>query len=82
MADIVFTTHARAAMAERNIKEEWVWRTIESPGRTEEGEDANIHFLKMIPEFDDRILRVVVNKNIQPNRIVTLFFDRRMRRKR
>lgn len=82
VADIIFTTHAHAAMAERGIKEEWVWRTISSPDRQEVGEDTNTHFLKAIPEFDERILRVVVNKNIEPNRIVTMFFDRRLRRKR
>ncbi len=82
MADIVFTTHAHATMMERKIKEEWVWRTIGSPDRQEVGEDANTHFLKTIPEFDERILRVVVNKNVEPNRIVTMFFDRRLRRKR
>lgn len=80
--DIIFTTHARAAIVERNIKEEWVWRAIASPDRTEIGEDENTHFLKIIPEFEERTLRVVVNKNVHPNRIVTSFFDRRVRRKK
>lgn len=82
MADIVFTAHAHATMAERGIKEEWVWQTIGSPDRQEVGDDANTHFLKAISEFESRILRVVVNENVEPKRIVTVFFDRRLRRKR
>lgn len=78
--DTVFTSHARAMMVERAIEEEWVWRTIQSPEQQEIREDRNTHYLKAIREFDDRILRVVVNRNVQPNRIVTVFFDRRLRR--
>lgn len=79
--DIVFTTHAQATMIERGIKEEWVWDAIRSADRQELGKDANTHFLKAIGEFDARILRVIVNRNVEPNRIVTVFFDRRLRRK-
>ena len=79
--DIAFTRHARATMVERGINEEWVWRAIGSPDRQEVGDDTNTHFLKAISEFDQRVLHVVVNQNVVPNRIVTVFFDRRLRRK-
>lgn len=81
MADIVFTTHARATLNERRILEDWVWLTIQSPDRQERGQDDNAHYLKAIAEFDGRILRVVVNDRVDPNRIVTVFFDRRLRRR-
>lgn len=41
--------------------------------------DGTIHFIKKIKDFDYRYLRIVVN--IQSNKIVTLFFDRRLKEK-
>jgi hypothetical protein len=46
------------------------------------GDDGNIHYIKAIKERNNRILHIVVNPNFQPNRIVTLFFDRRLMRKK
>jgi uncharacterized protein YuzE len=60
--DIVFTTHAQATLVEPAIKEEWVWRTLQSAERQEIGEDGNTHFLKAISEFDNRILRCCEQK--------------------
>ncbi len=37
-----------------------------------------MHYTKAIVERDNRILYIIVNITIQPNRIVTLFFDRRL----
>ncbi|MBI5681571.1 MAG: DUF4258 domain-containing protein [Deltaproteobacteria bacterium] len=67
-------------LQERNIHEEWVWRTIDSYGWKNIGEDNNIHYFKSIPEHDGRILHVVVNPHVSPKKIVTVFFDRRARR--
>jgi len=39
----------------------------------------NTHYLKRIQDFGDRWLRVVVNPNVEPNRVVTVFFDRRVK---
>jgi len=55
-----------------------MWRTIHQPDRVEMGTDGNTHYIKAIPEHGGRFLRVVVNPHVQPNRIVTLFFDRRL----
>jgi len=63
---------------ERNIAAEWVWRVI-ATGKRQAGTDGNIHYTKRIRERDDRVLRVVINPNVEPQRIVTLFFDRRLR---
>jgi hypothetical protein len=46
------------------------------------GEDGNLHFSKVIAEKENRVLHVVVNPAISPKRIVTLFFDRRLRSKK
>jgi hypothetical protein len=70
--------HAQAMLVERNILEEWVWRTINTPQRKRMGDDGNMHYTKAIKEREGRVLHVVVNPNVQPNRIVTVFFDRRL----
>ena len=80
MADIEFFSHARDMLQERNITEEWVWRTINSADRTEEGADNNTHYMKAIPEHGGRFLRVVLNPHVTPRCVVTVFFDRRLRR--
>ena len=80
MPDIEFSTHAKDMLIERQILEEWVWRTVKSPDREEAGADNNLHYLKAIEENDNRVLRVIVNPQIEPRRVVTVFFDRRLRR--
>ena len=37
-----------------------------------------MHYTKRIRERDGRVLRVIVNADLQPNRVVTVFFDRRL----
>ena len=81
MRHIELSSHAKDMLSERCIPEEWVWRTIHAPDHTETGADNNVHYLKAIEENAERILRVVVNRRVRPSRIVTVFFDRRLRRK-
>lgn len=69
-------------LRERNIPEEWLRRAIGAPDATEVGPDNNIHYIKSIPEYGGRSLRVVVNPYVEPERVVTVFFDRRLRRQR
>jgi hypothetical protein len=81
MPDIELSTHAKDMLIERNLTEEWVWRTIRTPDRKRRNpEDGNMHHTKAILETHGRILRVVVDEGFQPNRIVTVFFDRRLRK--
>ncbi len=82
MSDIEFTSHAKDMLKERNIREEWVWRAINTPDTRKHSDDNNIHYTKAVKERDNRILHVVVNQNIRPHRIVTVFFDRRLGRKK
>ncbi len=69
-------------LKERNIPEEWVWRTINNHEWQNIDDDNNVHYYKSIPEHGERILHVVVNPIVTPKKVVTVFFDRVARRKR
>jgi hypothetical protein len=43
-------------------------------------EDGTVHYIKSIKEYEGRYLRIVANSNARPQKIITLFFDRRIRR--
>jgi hypothetical protein len=78
MPDFELSTHAKDMVIERRIPEEWVWRTIDTPRRKKTDADRNVHYIKPIREREGRVLHIVVNPNVSPHRIVTLFFDRRL----
>lgn len=80
MSNIEYSLHARNVMEEREISEEWVERTVSEPDYNEVKADKTTHYIKAIPEFGGRFLRVVMNVSVEPNRVVTVFFDRRIRR--
>jgi hypothetical protein len=80
--DLKLSLHIQDMLKERNIPEEWVWRSINSPDWENIGEDNNIHYFKSISEHEGRILHVVLNPHVTPKRVVTVFFDRRTRRKK
>ncbi|WP_071455242.1 DUF4258 domain-containing protein [Gloeomargarita lithophora] len=76
-----FSDHAHHQMQERNIQASWLTETLSAPDRLLPLADPhdNTHYLKQISEFGDRWLRVIVNPNADPQRIVALFFDRRVK---
>lgn len=78
-----YTAHALHAIAERSIHLEWVVRAISEPDlRTDDPEDAEVErFFKRISERDNRVLRVAVNTSVSPWRVVSVFFDRGMRKR-
>lgn len=80
--DYNLSAHTRDVLKERNIPEEWVWRTLHNPDRENVGIDNNAHYFKSIPEYGARILHVVVNPRVSPKRVVTVFFDRRAGRQK
>jgi hypothetical protein len=80
--DMDLSGHFEDMLEERGIARDWVQRTINLSDETEEHDDDTCHYLKRIPEFGNRWLRVIVNVNRQPKKGVTAFFDRRLRRKR
>ena len=73
--------HFSDMLAERGILPEWAERTLTDPDLIEEHDDGTRHYIKRIPEFGDRWLRVIVNVSVTPERRVTAFFDRRLRRR-
>jgi hypothetical protein len=78
MPEFELSAHAKDMLIERKILEEWVWRTLGSYDKKRMGEDGNMHYTKVIKECGGRVLHVVVNSDLRPNRVVTLFFDRRL----
>lgn len=67
-------------MAEREIPVEWVERVLDDPTLIEpvsNEPDLENRFAR-ISEFGNRVLRVVVNKGVVPERVVSVYFDRRM----
>ena len=53
---------------------------IEDAEIKEPKDDGTVHYMKAIDQYGGRFLRVVVNPHVSPQRIVTVFFDRRIRR--
>jgi hypothetical protein len=80
--DYILSGHAHDMLNERNIPEDWIWRTINNPEWKNVGEDKNIHYFKSIPEHEGRVLRGVVNPHVSPRKVVTVFFDRKARRQK
>ena len=80
MSNIEYSLHAQNVMEEPGISEDWVNLTVRESDYNEVKQDNTTHYIKAIPEFGGRFLRVVVNVSVTPNRIVTVFFDRRIRR--
>jgi Domain of unknown function (DUF4258) len=68
-------------LQERKIAEDWIWRVLSESEKTFTSEDGNLHFTKAITEKENRVLHVVVNPAVSPKRIITVFFDRRLRSK-
>lgn len=83
MSNYIWTNHARKRLGEREeIKESWVIDTIENPERSEfivDDSGKKYHYYKRIPEFDNRVLEVVTADS-NPKRIITLYFNRNMRK--
>jgi hypothetical protein len=78
------TEHARESLRKRSvIRLEWLERVLAHPARIEPDRVDPLleHRLGRIDEYDGRILRVLVNPSQTPLRVVTVYFDRRMRGK-
>lgn len=77
------TKHAAKTLAERDIPIEWMERTLAAPELTmPDPNDAAVERrYRRISEFGGRVLRVAVNTAVEPNRVVSVFFDRTMKGK-
>jgi hypothetical protein len=62
---------------------EWLERVLNEPVLCQ-SDPADVSLerrYRPIPEFEGRVLRVVVNPSVEPIRVVSVFFDRSMRGK-
>jgi uncharacterized DUF497 family protein len=77
------TQHARDVLQERQIPLEWVERVIDKPALVKpSATDLTVESrLAKIPEHGGRVLRVVINKMVVPERVVSVYFDRTMKGK-
>jgi len=77
------TKHAQKVLEERKITIEWIERTLFQPELilSDPDDDSLERCFRCIPEFDNRVLRVIVNKTVDPPRVVSVFFDRQMKGK-
>lgn len=80
MSNYCFSIHALSMAQERDISHEWIRKTIENPDYTELREDGTMHYIAAIPERKGKFLRVIINSSVQPQRIITVFFDRRVQK--
>lgn len=76
---MIDSKHFTDMLNERSINHEWAIRATCDPDRIEEHDDGTMHFIKQIPEFGNRWLRVVVDISVTPEKRITAFFDRRLR---
>jgi hypothetical protein len=81
---IFYTKHAFDSMIERDLDPEWVERTARKPDHVEPDpfRPGVERRFKAIPEFGGRVLRVACLETRAELRIVTVFFDRKARRRR
>ncbi len=77
--DILFSQHALEVMNDRGIKKEWVFETLNYPSLKEAISTIEERYFKQIDVADKRCLKVVYNP--LDKRVVTVYFDRNMRKK-
>ena len=81
--DYSLPKHAIVVMSGRGIDESYLRKTLEYPELIlDDSIDRELqHRLKAIPEYGNRVLRVIVNNSKNPIHVVTAYFDRSMRGK-
>jgi hypothetical protein len=81
--NLFFSLHALGVLEERQIAKDWVQRVVDRPALilADRADPELAHALAPIPEREGRVLRVVYNRDVDPVRVVTAYFDRTMRGK-
>jgi len=78
IVDYQLTEHAQESLRKRSrIRIEW----IQEPEKVESDRvDPDLeHRLGCVQAYGNRVLRVVIKKDTNPLRIITFYFDRKMR---
>ena len=74
-----FSQHAITVMDARDIRREWVESVIQYPSLKIEKSSTEINLFSPIEENENRCLKVVINPLYKI--VVTVYFDRNMRKK-
>ena len=77
--DYTMSAHAWNAANVRGIKREWIALALALPTLRVDISDEERHYFTTIKEAQNRCLKVVANPRTK--RIVTVYFDRNMRKK-
>jgi hypothetical protein len=79
----LLSEHAKQRITERGILLEWIVQTLEEPQQIEPHvTDPELRYAyRCIPERGERVLKVVYNATNDPWRIVTVYFDRKLKGK-
>ena len=78
MSGVKFTRHTEEMLKERKFEREFVIDVVLNPEWREEGEGDIWYAFRRVGE---RVVRVVVRGEEKPYIVVTVYFDRRLRRK-
>ena len=79
MQNYELSSHAKTVKLERKIQQSWIDDAFYFPDKIIEVDYDEVHYLKKTKEFGNRYLRLVVNPLKEPNLIITVFFDRRLK---
>ncbi len=77
------TNHARESLRKRPIiRLGWIESVLQKPDFIEPDpvDSESEHRLGRIHEYDGRVLHIIVKNGTTPLRVITLYFDRKMRR--
>ncbi len=72
--ELRFSGHLMLRVKERNLRIDWITDAVQYPDEEVNITEDETHFYKIITEFQDKWLKVVVNKKNKI--IVTAYFDR------
>ena len=79
--DFVLSKHAEISAAEREIPVEWIRQTLEDPDRRDaDRREVGVElFYAKIAANGNRVLKVLVNVQVDPWRVMSVYFDRSMK---
>ena len=79
MQNYELSIHAKTVKQERKIQQNWIDDAFYFPDKVIQVDYDEVHYIKKTKEFGNRYLRLVVDPLKQPKRIITVFFDRRIK---
>jgi hypothetical protein len=79
--DFVLSKHAEVSAEEREILLEWIREALEEPElREADRREAGVElFYARIAAYGNRVLKVVVNVQVDPWRVMSVYFDHSMK---